>query len=207
MGMVINSLRGINILVPRNMTQAAGFYNTMLASDEPAIIVECLNGYRLKEKLPYNMGEFRVPLGIPETLIEGTDITIVTYGSCCRIAAEAVKQLNEMEISCELIDVQTLLPFDIHHSIVVSLKKTNKLLVLDEDVPGGASAFILREILEVQNGYQYLDVPPATLTAKPHRPAYGSDGDYFSKPSVEDVVDKIYEMMRENNPEKFPALY
>jgi pyruvate/2-oxoglutarate/acetoin dehydrogenase E1 component len=207
MGMIIHALRGINILVPRNMTQAAGFYNTMFASDEPALIIECLNGYRLKEKLPTNLGEFRVPVGIPETLIEGNDITVVTYGSCCRVVTDAVKMLNELGISCEVIDVQTLLPFDRNNFIAESLKKTNKLLVVDEDVPGGASAFILQQVLEKQNGFDHLDASPRTLTGKAHRPAYGSDGDYFSKPQVEDVVDVVYEMMREYSPEQFPNVY
>ena len=207
MGTIINALRGVHILVPRNMTQAAGFYNTMLASDEPAVIVECLNGYRLKEKLPSNIGEFRVPLGIPEVINEGNDITIVTYGSCCRIVMDAVKQLEQMEISCEVIDVQTLLPFDIHLSIVESVKKTNKLLVMDEDVPGGASAYILQQILEVQKGFQHLDAEPRTLAAKEHRPAYGSDGDYFSKPGAEDVFDAVYNIMNEYNPQKYPSIY
>ncbi|MFM2134777.1 MAG: hypothetical protein RL021_177 [Bacteroidota bacterium] len=204
MGMVIHALRGVHVLVPRNMTQAAGFYNTMLASDEPALIIECLNGYRLKEKLPYNLAEFRVPIGIPEVLEEGNDVTIVSYGSTLRIVSESIKQLRQLDISVELIDVQTLLPFDRHHSIVQSLKKTNKLLVVDEDVPGGASAYILQQILEVQKGFQYLDAPPATLTAKAHRPAYGSDGDYFSKPNAEDITDAVYSMMHEYNPERYP---
>lgn len=204
MGMIINSLRGIHVLVPRNMVQAAGFYNTMLASDEPALIIECLNGYRLKEKLPANCGEFRIPLGIPEILNTGSDITLVTYGSCVRIAEESIAVLQKLDISVELIDVQTLLPFDRHHSIVQSLKKTGKFLVLDEDVPGGASAYILQQILEKQGGYQWLDSPPKTLTAHSHRPAYGSDGDYFSKPSTEDVVNCVYNIMNEYNPEKFP---
>lgn len=207
MGMIINSLRGMHVLTPRNMTQAAGFYNTMLASDEPALIIECLNGYRLKEKLPANLGKFRIPIGVPEILQEGTDVTLVTYGSCCRIATEAAQQLKEANISCEIIDAQTLLPFDIHHSIVDSVKKTSKLIVLDEDVPGGASAYILQKILEEQNGFQYLDAAPLTITAQAHRPAYGSDGDYFSKPNAETVFDAVYNMMRECDPEKFPAIY
>lgn len=207
MGMIINSLRGIHVLVPRNMTQAAGFYNTMLASQEPALIIEPLNGYRLKEKLPLNTGEYKIPLGVPEIIEEGTDITIVTYGSCCRIAHEALPQLREAGISVEIIDVQTLLPFDINHSIINSLKKTNKLLVLDEDVPGGTSAFILQQILEEQKGYYYLDAEPATLTSKAHRPAYGSDGDYFSKPSADDVYDAVYKMMRDTDPGRFPDIY
>ena len=204
LGMIINALRGINVLVPRNMVQAAGFYNTMVASDDPAIIIECLNGYRLKEKLPLNLGKFRVPVGIPEILKSGTDISLVTYGSCVRIAEEAIHALEKIQISVELIDIQSLLPFDRHHSIASSLKKTGKLLILDEDVPGGASAFILQQIIEVQNGFQWLDSAPKTLTAKAHRPAYGTDGDYFSKPSVEDVINAVYNIMNEYNPLKFP---
>ena len=204
LGMIINALRGINVLVPRNMVQAAGFYNTMVASDDPAIIIECLNGYRLKEKLPLNLGKFRVPVGIPEILKSGTDISLVTYGSCVRIAEEAIHALEKIQISVELIDIQSLLPFDRHHSIASSLKKTGKLLILDEDVPGGASAYILQQIIEVQNGFQWLDSAPKTLTAKAHRPAYGTDGDYFSKPSVEDVINAVYNIMNEYNPLKFP---
>jgi pyruvate/2-oxoglutarate/acetoin dehydrogenase E1 component len=205
MGVVINALRGMNILVPRNMTQAAGFYNTMLASDEPALIVECLNGYRLKEKLPSNAGEYRIPVGVPEIIQEGTDITVVSYGSTLRVIQESIKQLQQFSISVELIDVRSLVPFDIHHMIKASIQKTNRLLVVDEDVPGGASAFILQQILEVQQAFQYLDGAPRTLTAKAHRPAYGSDGDYFSKPSAEDVTDLIYEMMQDAQPGLFPA--
>ena len=204
LGMIINALRGINVLVPRNMVQAAGFYNTMVASDDPAIIIECLNGYRLKEKLPLNLGKFRVPVGIPEILKSGTDISLVTYGSCVRIAEEAIQALEKIQISVELIDIQSLLPFDRHQAISVSLKKTGKLLILDEDVPGGASAYILQQIIEVQNGFQWLDSAPKTLTAKAHRPAYGTDGDYFSKPSVEDVINAVYNIMNEYNPLKFP---
>ncbi len=207
MQMMLGAIRGIHLLVPRNMTQAAGFYNTMLASDEPAIIVEPLNGYRIKEKMPSNIGEFKVPLGVPEIIVEGNHVTIVTYGSLCRIAAEAIQQLNEYEISCELIDVQSLLPFDIHHLISRSIAKTNKVLFLDEDVPGGASAFMMQQVLEVQNAFQYLDAAPRTLTAKEHRPAYGSDGDYFSKPSAEDIFDIVYEMIRQYNPDDFPPIY
>jgi pyruvate/2-oxoglutarate/acetoin dehydrogenase E1 component/TPP-dependent pyruvate/acetoin dehydrogenase alpha subunit len=207
MGMIIHALRGIYVCVPRNMQQAAGFYNTLLASDEPALVIEPLNGYRLKEQLPSNLGEYKVPLGVVETLNEGNDVTLVTYGSCCRIALEAVKMLAEAEISVELIDVQTLLPFDLNHSIVESVKKTNRLVVLDEDVPGGASAYILQKVLEEQNAYQFLDSEPRTITARDHRPAYGSDGDYFSKPSTDDVFDSIYELMKETNPEKFPDIY
>lgn len=207
MGMIVHACRGINVCVPRNMTQAAGFYNLLLEADEPALVVEPLNGYRLKEKLPTNLGEFKVELGIPETLISGSDVTLVTYGSNIRIAQEAIKMLNDHGISVELIDIQTLIPFDINHQIVESLKNTNRLVVLDEDVPGGSSAYILQKILEEQGGYQYLDSAPLTITAKDHRPAYGSDGDYFSKPSVDDVFDKIYNLMLESNPQKFTKIY
>ena len=208
MGMILSSVRGIHVLVPRDMTRAAGFYNTLLVAEEPAIVIEPLNGYRLKEKQPANPGEFRLPIGVPEVMTAGTDVTIVTYGSCVRVAQEAVKQLAETGISVELIDVQTpLLPFDIKHSIVESLKKTNKVLFLDEDVPGGASAYMMQEVLEVQGGYQYLDAAPRTLAAKAHRPAYSSDGDYFSKPNVEDVVEMVYEMMSEYNPAQYPGIY
>jgi pyruvate/2-oxoglutarate/acetoin dehydrogenase E1 component len=205
MGMIINALRGMYVLVPRNMTQAAGFYNTMLKSDEPALIVECLNGYRLKEKLPENIAEYTVIPGHTETLKYGDHATLVTYGSCVRIAQDAITQLNEVGITVELIDAQSLLPFDINHEIVESLKKTNKLVVLDEDVPGGASAFVLQKIMEEQEGYKYLDAQPLTIASKPHRPAYGTDGDYFSKPSAEEIFEKVYSMMHEYNPGEFPA--
>ena len=195
MGMLIQSMRGIHLLVPRNMTQAAGMYNTMLQSDDPAIIIECLNGYRQKEVLPSNLDRFTVPLGVPEVLHEGTDITLVTYGSCCRIASEAIEQLTDLGISVELIDVQTLLPFDLEHRISASLKKTNRILFLDEDVPGGATAFMMQEVLEKQNGYLYLDAPPKTLTATAHRTPFGDDGDYFSKPSVDDIIDAVYDLV------------
>ena len=207
MGMLLHSLRGIYIITPRNMTQAAGFYNTMLKSDDPAVIVECLNGYRLKERIPDNIDEFTVPLGVPEILREGEDITIVTYGSMCRIVMEAAEDLEQAGISCEVIDVQTLLPFDVHHSIVKSLQKTNRVLFTDEDVPGGATSFMMQKVLEEQNGYQYLDSAPLTLTAREHRPAYASDGDYFSKPNAESVYEKVYMCMSESDPEKFPPLY
>jgi 2-oxoisovalerate dehydrogenase E1 component len=207
MGMILHSLRGIYVLVPRNMTQAAGFYNTMLKSDDPAIIVECLNGYRLKEQIPDNIGEFTLPLGIPEVIREGSDVTVVTYGSMCRIVMEAASELEKVGISCEVIDVQTLLPFDIHQSLVESIKKTNRVVFADEDVPGGASAFMMQKVLEEQKGYQYLDSTPVTITAKEHRPAYGSDGDYFSKPNAEEIFDKIYSMMGEVNPSDFPKIY
>ena len=197
MGMLINSLRGMYLLVPRNMVQAAGMYNTMLQSDDPALIIECLNGYRLKERMPENIGAYTVPLGVPEVLQEGDDITLVTYGSCVRIAWEGIRLLEKKGIRVELIDVQSLLPFDLEHRIVESLKKTNRILFLDEDVPGGATAYMMQEVLEKQNGYQYLDSPPATLTATAHRPPYGSDGDYFSKPNPEDVFEAIYRILLE----------
>lgn len=207
MGMIINAVRGIHVLVPRNMTKAAGFYNTLLASDEPALIVECLNGYRLKEKMPTNLGEFKTPIGVVETIKEGNDITLVSYGSTLRLVEQAAKELAEIGIDCEIIDVQSLLPFDIHHDIAKSIAKTNRLLVIDEDVPGGASAFILQQIIDEQNGYHYLDSKPETLASQSHRPAYGTDGDYFSKPSVEDIFEKIYAIMSEVNPAKYPNLY
>ncbi|MFW5726165.1 MAG: transketolase C-terminal domain-containing protein, partial [Bacteroidota bacterium] len=205
--MVINSIRGIYVLVPRNMTQAAGMYNTMLQSDDPALIIEPLNGYRLKEVLPDNVGEFTVPLGRPEIIRQGEDVTVVTYGSCVRIAEEAADQLKEYGISTELIDVQTLLPFDINHTIVESLKKTNKIVFFDEDVPGGATAFMMQKVLEEQNGYLYLDAKPGSVTAKEHRAAYSSDGDYFSNPNAEDVFDAVYEIMHQHNPARFPDIY
>jgi len=207
MGTIINACRGIYICVPRNATQAAGFYNTLLLSDDTALIIEPLNGYRLKEKLPSNIGEFRVPLGVPEILEQGNDVTLVTYGSCVRIAQEAIKELQKHNISVELIDIQTLIPFDIYHIIIESLKKTNRLAILDEDVPGGASAYILKKILEDQDGYHYLDSAPITITSKEHRPAYATDGDYFSKPSSDDVFDAIYNLMHEVNPQKYPKIY
>ncbi|HZJ36407.1 MAG TPA: thiamine pyrophosphate-dependent enzyme [Gillisia sp.] len=206
MGALVHLLRGIYILVPRNMTKAAGFYNTLLEGDEPALIIECLNGYRLKEKLPNNFGEFKTPIGVVETIKEGTDITLVSYGSTLRLVEEASRDLEEVGIHAEIIDVQSLLPLDINKDIVKSVEKTNRLLVIDEDVPGGASAYILQNILEVQNAYLHLDSKPQTLTAKAHRPSYGTDGDYFSKPSAEDIFEKIYGIMNESNPEKYPAL-
>lgn len=204
MGLLLSSLRGICVLVPRDMTRAVGFYNTMLKSDDPCVVVECLNGYRLKEQMPENIGEFTVPVGVPEILQSGSDLTLVTFGSCVRIAQEAIKQLDECGISVELIDVQSLLPFDVHHSIVESVKKTNRLVVLDEDVSGAASAFILDKILVEQKAYFHLDSEPLTIHAEDVRPAYGSDADYFIKPSVEDVFEKIYELMHEVNPKQFP---
>lgn len=207
MGMIINAVRGMHVLVPRNMTQAAGFYNALLECDEPALVIECLNGYRLKEVAPTNYGEFKTPIGVVETLKEGTDITLVSYGSTLRLVQQAANELLEVGINCEVIDIQSLLPFDLNHDIVKSLAKTNRLLVIDEDVPGGASAYILQQIIEIQDGYKYLDSKPETLTAKAHRPAYGTDGDYFSKPSTEDIFEKIYSMMSESNPATFPNLY
>jgi pyruvate/2-oxoglutarate/acetoin dehydrogenase E1 component len=197
MGMIINSLRGIYVCVPRNMVQAAGMYNTLLRSNDPGIIIESLNGYRLKEKLPSNLGDMTVPLGIPEILKEGTDITIVSYGSTLRIIQDAVNSLELFGISCEIIDVQTLLPFDINHRILESLKKTNRIVFVDEDVPGGAAAFMFNEVMEKQGGYKFLDVAPRTITGKAHRPAYGSDGDYFSKPNAEEIETVIKQMMAE----------
>ena len=201
---ILNLSRGINILVPRNLTKAAGFYNTMLQTDEPALIIECLNGYRLKETLPDNLGEFNVPVGKIETTKEGTDITLVTYGSTWRLVTEASKTLEKLGINAEIIDIQSLIPFDVECEIVESLKKTNRLAIIDEDVEGGASAYILQQILEKQNGYQFLDSQPLTITAKNHRPAYGTDGDYFSKPSIDDIVERIYGVFNEVNPQRFP---
>ena len=206
MGGLISLLRGIHILVPRNMTQAAGFYNILLKSQEPAMVIESLNGYRLKEKIPSNLGEFTVPLGLVELLSEGNDITIVSYGSTLRLVEEAAKELKLLNIQAEVIDIQSLLPFDLNHNIVKSVQKTNRLLIVDEDVPGGASAFILSEVLEKQGGYQYLDSAPKTLTAKEHRPAYGSDGDYFSKPSVDDIIESAYAILHESDPKAYPKL-
>jgi pyruvate/2-oxoglutarate/acetoin dehydrogenase E1 component/TPP-dependent pyruvate/acetoin dehydrogenase alpha subunit len=207
MGMIINAIRGIHVLVPRNMTKAAGFYNSLLECDEPALVIECLNGYRLKEKMPLNYGEFKTPIGEIEILKEGVDITLVSYGSTLRLVEQAAEELLAVGINCEIIDIQSLLPFDVNHDIVKSIAKTNRLLVIDEDLPGGASAYILQQIIEIQDGYNYLDSKPQTLTAKAHRPAYGTDGDYFSKPSSEDIYEKIYAMMNEVNPSKYPSLY
>lgn len=203
LGMIINSCRGMYVCVPRNMTQAAGMYNTLLQGDDPAIVIECLNGYRLKETMPDNLESFTVPLGSPEVLVEGSDITLVTYGSCVRVAEEAITLLGKHGISVELIDVQTLLPFDLEGGIVESLKKTNRIVFLDEDVPGGATAFMLQEVLEKQGGYKYLDAQPGTITAQSNRPPYGSDGDYFCKPNADDVFEKLYNMMFEADPSRF----
>ncbi|MEZ7515489.1 alpha-ketoacid dehydrogenase subunit alpha/beta [Flavobacterium frigidarium] len=207
MGMIINAIRGIHVLVPRNMMKAAGFYNTLLECDEPALVIECLNGYRLKEKTPTNYGEFKTPIGVVETIKEGKDITLVSYGSTLRLVEQAARELQEVGIDCEVIDLQSLLPFDIKQDLVKSVMKTNRLLVIDEDVPGGASAYIMQQIVEQQDAYKYLDSKPQTLAAKAHRPSYGTDGDYFSKPSTEDIYEKVYEMMNEANPAKFPKLY
>jgi pyruvate/2-oxoglutarate/acetoin dehydrogenase E1 component len=189
------------------MTQAAGMYNTLLEADQPAIVIEALNGYRIKEKMPSNIGEFKVALGKAEILREGKNLTIVTYGSMCRIVLDAARQLSEIGISIEVIDVQTLIPFDLDNVILKSIKKTNRIIFADEDVPGGASAYMMQQVLELQNAYYYLDSQPATLSAKEHRPAYSSDGDYFSKPSSDDVVEKVYEIMHEANPGKFPEIF
>ena len=207
MGMIIHACRGIHVLVPRNMTQAAGFYNTLLQSDEPALIVEVLNGYRLKEAMPENIGEFTVPLGVPEVLRKGDDITLVTYGACCRIAAEAAEVLSQLNVELEIVDVQTLLPFDRREIILQSLKKTNRIIFMDEDVPGGASAYMMQQVLEKQGGFRWLDSAPRTLTGQPHRPAYGTDGDYFSKPTVENVVELAVQMMAEAEPGRYKPLY
>lgn len=207
MGAILNSLRGIHILTPRNMTQAAGFYNTILEGDDPALIVECLNGYRLKEKMPRNLAELRTPLGIPEVLREGQHITVVSYGSTLRIVMEAAVQLSEFGIELDVVDPQSLLPFDREHRIVERLKHSNRLMLVDEDVPGGAAAFMLQKIVVEQNAYRYLDSAPVVLSAKEHRPAYGSDGDYFSKPSAEDIFEAAYAVMHESDPQRFPALY
>jgi len=207
MGGIINNVRGMHVLVPRNMTKAAGFYNTLLEGDDPGLVIECLNGYRLKEELPTNLGDFKTAIGEIEIIKEGKDITVVSYGSTLRLVEEAAKELQQVDIDIEIVDAQSLLPFDINHETVKSIAKTNRLLVVDEDVPGGASAYLLQEILENQNGYQHLDSKPTTLTSKAHRPAYGTDGDYFSKPSVEDIFETVYKIMHEANPVKYKSLY
>ena len=207
MSMILGTLRGIHLLVPRNMTKAAGFYNTLLQGDEPGLVIENLNGYRLKEDLPNNLGTYTTPIGYVETVREGTDITLVSYGSTLKIVEDTALQLTQVGIDAEIIDVQALMPFDLNHDIAKSVAKTNRLLVIDEDVPGGASAYILQKVLDEQNAYQYLDSKPCTLSAKAHRPAYGSDGDYFSKPSKEDVFEAVYQLMHETDPQEFPELY
>ncbi len=206
MGGLIHLLRGIHILVPRNMTKAAGFYNTLMESDEPALVVECLNGYRLKEKMPSNLSDIRTPIGVVETIKEGSDITLVSYGSTLRLVEQAAKELLSVGINAEIIDVQSLLPFDLHHDIAKSVSKTNRLLIIDEDVPGGATGYILHKLIDEQNVYQYLDSKPQTLSAQPHRPAFGTDGDYFSKPSIEDIFEYIYSIMNEADPAAYPKL-
>src|SRR5205823_8218751 len=206
MSMILYALRVIYVAVPRNMTQAAGFYNTLFRGDNPGIVIEVLNGYRLKERVPDNVGGFTVPLGVPEVLREGTDATVVTYCACCAIALDAAQSLDELGVSCEVIDVQTLNPFDVNHMLARSVEKTRALICVDEDVPGGASAFMLQRILEVQQAWWHLDAAPRTLAASPNRPAYGPDGDYFSKPNRESIVEAVYEVVRERQPWRFPAL-
>jgi pyruvate/2-oxoglutarate/acetoin dehydrogenase E1 component/TPP-dependent pyruvate/acetoin dehydrogenase alpha subunit len=207
MGVLLNGLRGVHLCVPRNMTQAAGMYNTLLHSDDPAVVIECLNGYRLKEKLPSNLHDTRVPLGVPDILREGSDVTIVTYGSMCRIVMEAAAQLAQVGIEVEVVDIQTLLPFDLGHKIVESIKKTNRVIFADEDMPGGGTGYMMEEVLDKQNAYRWLDSKPVCIAAQPHRPAYTSDGDYFSKPNADTVFDAVYEMMSEAQPSRFPKLY
>ena len=204
---IINLVRGIYVCVPRNMTKAAGFYNTLLQSDDAALVVECLNGYRSKESLPLNIGVFTTPLGVPEITRTGDDITIVSYGSTFNLCTKVAVELESAGISAELIDVQTLLPFDTSHCIVESLKKTNKIIFIDEDLPGGTTAYMMQKVLQEQGGFYHLDSEPRTLTAQEHRPAYGSDGDYFSKPSEEDIFDAVYNLMHESDPIKFPSIY
>jgi pyruvate/2-oxoglutarate/acetoin dehydrogenase E1 component len=206
MASLLDLLRGVYVLVPRDMTRAAGFYNTLLKADEPALIVEVLNGYRVKERLPDNIGEMTVPLGVPEIIRLGSDLTVVTYGACCRIALDAADKLAQTGVEAEIVDVQTLLPFDIHGRIVESLRKTSRILFVDEDVPGGTSAYMLQEVIEKHGGYYHLDSAPRTLSGAAHRPAYGSDGDYWSKPNAETIFDAAYQMMSEVDPERFPAL-
>ena len=207
MGAVVHLLRGVNVLVPRNMVQAAGFYNTLLQSDEPGLVVEVLSGYRLKEKLPANLAEMTVPLGVPDVLRPGDDVTLVTYGAGCRLALDAAEQLTAVGISLEVVDVQSLLPFDVHGRIRQSLQKTSRIIFMDEDVPGGATAYMMQQVIEAQGGFQWLDVEPRTLTAQPHRPAFGTDGNYFSKPNVQDVFDMVYDLMHESDPAAYPAFY
>ena len=206
MGMILNGIKGVYLLVPRDMTKAAGFYNTMLESDDPAIIIECLNGYRSKENMPNNLEKIRTPLGIPEITKNGADVTLVTYGSTWKIVMEAAVELEKLNISAEVIDIQTLIPFDINYKILESLKKTNRIIFIDEDVPGGATSFMMQQVIEKQNGYKYLDSKPTTITAKDHRPAYGTDGDFFSKPNINDIINSVYELMSETDPKKYPPI-
>ena len=200
-------MRGIHVLVPRNMTQASAFYNTLLQADEPGLVVEVLNRYRLKERLPKNVAEMTLPLGIPEILRPGNDVTLVTYGAMCPIALEAAEALHQLAIEVEVIDVQSLLPFDINKMILASLKKTGHIIFVDEDVPGGATAYMLQEVVEKQGGFWLLDSKPRTLTSKPHRPAYGSDGDYWSKPNTENIIEAVFEIMHEVDPSRYPYFY
>jgi pyruvate/2-oxoglutarate/acetoin dehydrogenase E1 component len=204
---VLGLVRGVWVCVPRDMTRAAGMYNTLLRGDDPAIVVEVLNGYRSKERLPENVADFTVPLGVPEVLRAGRDVTVVTYGASCRIVIEAAEQLAQLGIEAEVIDVQTLLPFDLPGAIVESLRRTNRLVVVDEDVPGGASAFILQQVTERAGGFWWLDAPPRTVTGKEHRPPYGSDGDYFAKPNREEVFDAVYRLLHESAPQRYPLFY
>ncbi len=204
---IIHLVRGMHVLVPRDMTRAAGFYNTLLQGDDPGLVVEVLNGYRLRERMPDNLDEITIPLGVPDLLRAGKDMTLVTYGALCRIVLDAAEELSETGIDIEVIDVQSLLPFDRHALIVESLQKTNRLLIVDEDVPGGTSAYIMQQVLEEQKGYQWLDSEPRTLTAQAHRPAFGTDGDYFSKPNKEDVFTAVYDLMHESDPSRFPLFY
>jgi pyruvate/2-oxoglutarate/acetoin dehydrogenase E1 component len=206
-GMLINSVRGMYVCVPRDMTRASGFYNTLLEGDDPAIVIEPLNGYRIKEKKPENIGEYKLPLGVPEILFAGTDITVVSYGSTLKVAMDTVDHLKKHDISIELIDIQTLLPFDSNNMILESVKKTGKILFLDEDVPGGTTAYMMQQVMENQNAWFYLDSAPRTLSGKNHRPAYSTDGDYFSKPSDEDIFETVYDMMRESDPARFPEIF
>jgi 2-oxoisovalerate dehydrogenase E1 component len=206
LGTIIHGIRGIHVCVPRNMVQAAGMYKTLLSGDDPGLVIEVLNGTRQKETLPDNIGSYTIPLGVPEVLAEGSDITVITYGACIRIAQDAMLLLEQVGISIELIDVQTLLPFDRFSKIKDSIAKTNGLICMDEDVPGGASAFMLQQVLDDQNGYEHLDAAPKTLSAKHHRAAFGSDGDYYSKPNAEDLFELAYQMMHERNPNKYPAI-
>ena len=206
MAAMIHLLRGIHILVPRNMTQAAGFYNTLIQANQPAVVIESLNGYRIKEKMPSNLGEFSLPIGEIEVLRSGSDITLISYGSTLRIVRQVAEDLEKYEISAEVIDIQTLLPFDVKCEIKQSVAKTNRIVIIDEDMPGGASAYILQQLLDHQNIYPYLDTQPKLISAKPHRPAYGEDGDYFSKPSADDIFEEIYEIMHETNPARYKKL-
>ena len=207
MSSILNLLRGMYVLVPRDMTRAAAFYNTLLLGDEPGLVIEVLNGYRLKEKMPENIAEITLPLGIPEILRTGEDATIVTYGASCRIAMDAANLLQQVNIDLEVIDVQSLLPFDRHNRILESLKKTSRIIFMGEDVPGGTTAFMMQQVIENQGGYHWLDSEPRTVSAKAHRPAFGSDGGYFSKPNIEDVFDAVYGLMNEANPARYPLFY